>query len=142
MVGGWLTGSLKLERLVVAGRREGRVCSDRNKETITLVIAAKEDPSDPVPPQDARCYITLSRGEAEYDSVWRGHPLRIEGSSLKDGTRVSMTLDLDEAARLFALIRDSDQAEDIRNMSRFVKFAPEQSYSWAGEDEDPAAPTA
>jgi hypothetical protein len=81
-----------------------------------LVVASKEliaAPENTVPR-----FTLADRKKQSYDSVWFGHPLQI-GGTLKDGTRVSLTLNDNETAELYLLLRNN---EAIRKWAETIEY--------------------
>jgi hypothetical protein len=80
-----------------------------------LVIASKELIA---PPEDVAANVSLKEKDQYYDSVWFGHPLRI-GGTLKDGTRVSLTLNTSETAELYLRLHNN---EGIRKRAETIEY--------------------
>jgi len=81
-----------------------------------LVIASKDEIA---PPEDVAPNVSLSELKDQYlDSVWFDHPLQI-GGTLKDGTRVSLTLNTSETAELYLRLHNSER---IRKWAETIDF--------------------
>jgi hypothetical protein len=80
-----------------------------------LVIASKEKIA---PPEDVAPNVSLKEKDQYHDSVWFDHPLQI-GGTLKDGTRVSLTLNTSETAELYLRLHNSER---IRKWAETIDF--------------------
>jgi hypothetical protein len=93
-----------------------------------LVIATKELIASP---ENVAPKVSLKEKDQFHDSIWFDHPSQI-GGTLKDGTRVSLTLTTSETAELYLQLHNSER---IRHRAEWIEFRKTKAASTGQEQE-------
>lgn len=83
------------------------------------MLVVRKDQGNPIEVEEARCHLKIVHDAS----------LLITGI-MSDGTHISLVLNADEAAELFALLRTADAAVEIRTQAQAQPSDPARTSNW------------